>query len=238
MSIFSVFNKAVLGSSKLLFWILHHRQSLALPVMFIGAFVLFSVGTQNFMSVDNLTNVARQSVYLLIVSLGQFIVIVNGGMDLSVGSVVSLTSVLGATVMAAIYAAFPAWPAMALLAGLGVALLVGITVGVMNGLGVSPLRIPPFMMTLGIADNLGAKRVQPDAGRGVLPEYGHRRDPDLRHGHRPSCVTGGRARCPVPAVRSFGDQTCRAEPGHLSEQEGIGRETNARLAPPRIRRLR
>ena len=107
MRISSVFNKAGLGSSKFLFWILHHRQSLALPVMFVGAFVLFSVGSQNFMTVDNLTNVARQSVYLLIVSLGQFIVIVNGGMDLSVGSVVSLTSVLGAAVMAASTPRFP-----------------------------------------------------------------------------------------------------------------------------------
>ena len=56
--------------------------------------------------------------------------------------------------MAAVYAAFPAWPALALLAGLGVALLVGISVGVINGLGVSLLRIPPFMMTLGMASVL------------------------------------------------------------------------------------
>lgn len=169
MRISSVLAEAGHRSSRALIWILHNRQSLALPVMFIGAFVLFSLGTQNFMTVDNLTNVARQSVYLLIVSLGQFIVIVNGGMDLSVGSVVSLTSVLGATVMAAIYAAFPAWPALALLAGLGVALSIGISVGVVNGLGVSMLRIPPFMMTLGMASVLfGATLL---VSRGV-PVYG------------------------------------------------------------------
>lgn len=169
MSITSALTGAGRRASRALAWILENRQSLALPVMFVGALVLFSVGTQNFMTVDNLTNVARQSVYLLIVSLGQFIVIVNGGMDLSVGSVVSLTSVVGATAMAGLYAAFPAWPALALLAGLGVGLLIGTAVGVVNGLGVSLLRIPPFMMTLGMGSVLFGLTLL--VSRGV-PVYG------------------------------------------------------------------
>lgn len=131
--------------------LVRNRQVVALPVMFAIAFVVFAFGAPNFLTIDNLTNVARQSVYLLIVALGQFIVIVNGGLDLSVGSIVSLTSVASAIVMAAVYASFPDAQLLSLLAGLGMGALIGIGAGIVNGIGVSFLRIPPFMMTLGMA---------------------------------------------------------------------------------------
>lgn len=130
------------------------RQRLALPVMFALAVLLFASQSEQFLTSDNLSNMARQSVYLLIVVLGQFIVLVCGGLDLSVGTVVSLTSVAGATVMAAVFAAYPAQPEFALVAGLGAALLIGGGAGLLNGLGVTVLRIPPFMMTLGMSSVL------------------------------------------------------------------------------------
>ncbi|MGD9863856.1 MAG: ABC transporter permease [Pseudodonghicola sp.] len=154
MSLSSTDMQSSATGSALLHWIVRNRQSLALPIMFVVAVVVFSIGAPNFLTADNLTNVARQSVYLLIVALGQFIVIVNGGLDLSVGSVVSLTSVAGAMVMAAIYAAFPEAPALAILVGLGVGVGIGAVVGIVNGLGVSRLGIPPFMMTLGMSSVL------------------------------------------------------------------------------------
>lgn len=138
----------------LLPWLRQNRQSLALPVMFAAVVVLFSFGTPRFLSADNLTNVARQSVYLLIVSLGQLIVLITGGLDLSVGTVVSLTSVSSATTMAATYAAFPSMPLLALAVGLGTGLAIGIVVGLVNGIGVTWLRISPFMMTLGLSSVL------------------------------------------------------------------------------------
>lgn len=137
--------------TRLLAMLVRNRQVVALPVMFAIAFVVFAFGAPNFLTIDNLTNVARQSVYLLIVALGQFIVIVNGGLDLSVGSIVSLTSVASAIVMAAVYASFPDAQLLSLLAGLGMGALIGIGAGIVNGIGVSFLRIPPFMMTLGMA---------------------------------------------------------------------------------------
>jgi ribose/xylose/arabinose/galactoside ABC-type transport system permease subunit len=135
-------------------WLARRRQQLALPVMVVLAVLVFASQSDQFLSADNLSNMARQSVYLLIVVLGQFIVLVCGGLDLSVGTVVSLTSVAGATVMAAVFAAHPAHPELALAAGLATGLLIGGGAGLLNGLGVTLLRIPPFMMTLGMSSVL------------------------------------------------------------------------------------
>lgn len=154
---------------QVLSWLIRNRQSLALPVMFLSALVIFSLGSERFLTADNLTNVGRQSVYLLIVSLGQFIVIVNGGLDLSVGSVVSLTSVVGSLVMAAVFAAFPDAPMLAIAAGFAMSVVIGTGAGVLNGLGVSFLRIPPFMMTLGMSSVLFGVTLFMSAGR---PIYG------------------------------------------------------------------
>lgn len=131
--------------------ILDNRELLALPAMFILALVIFSLASDKFLTSANLTNVARQSVYLLIVALGQLVVMIGGGLDLSVGSNVSLTSVASSIVMAAMYAANPNDPWLALWTGLGVGMAVGIAVGTVNGLGVTLLGINPFMMTLGMS---------------------------------------------------------------------------------------
>lgn len=135
-------------------WLKRNRQAVALPLMFVAAVVTFTVGAPGFLSADNLTNMARQSVYLLIVALGQLVVLIGGGLDLSVGAVVSLTSVTAATVIAAVFAAMPGAPALAIAAGIGAGLVIGLLVGLLNGLGATKLQIPPFMMTLGMGSVL------------------------------------------------------------------------------------
>lgn len=135
-------------------WLLRNRQDLALPVMFSAAVFLFGLMAPGFLTADNLTNMARQSVYLLIVALGQLIVLVGGGLDLSVGTVVALTSVATATVMAAVYAVYPEAPWLAVAAGAATGIAIGCAVGLVNGLGTTLLKIPPFMMTLGMSSVL------------------------------------------------------------------------------------
>jgi ribose transport system permease protein len=160
---------------RLLPWLRRNRQALALPVMFLLAVIFFTTQSEAFLSADNLTNVARQSVYLLIVSLGQLIVLLTGGLDLSVGSVVSLTSVAGATVMAAVHAVMPDAPGLSIASGLGCGLLIGIAVGGINGLGSTWLRIPPFMMTLGLSSVLFGVTLLVSGGTpvyGMPPELG------------------------------------------------------------------
>ena len=60
------------------------------------ALVVFTLMSDNFLSVRNLTNVVRQSVYLTIVSIGQMLALLTGGFDLSVGTILAVTSVVGA----------------------------------------------------------------------------------------------------------------------------------------------
>ncbi len=121
-----------------------------LPFFLAGALIIFSVLSPHFLTVQNLTNVARQSVYLVLVALGQMLVLITGGFDLSVGTAIALTSVVSATAMVALISIFPdsIWLVMTLgmFAGFGAAMLIG----TMNGIGVARFEVSPFIMTLGI----------------------------------------------------------------------------------------
>lgn len=156
-------------------WVQRHRQALVLPVLFIGALLIFTTFAPGFMSLDNLTNVARQSVYLLIVALAQMIVLIGGGLDLSVGTIVALASVVGASVMAAVLQAMPDSPGLAVAAGAAAGLSTGAVVGLVNGWGTSVLRIPAFMMTLGMSSVVFGVTLLVSGGvpiYGLPPEFG------------------------------------------------------------------
>ena len=122
-----------------------------LPFFLAIALVVFSALSTKFLTGQNLMNVARQSVYLVLVSLGQMLVLISGGFDLSVGTAIALTSVVSAMGMVWASGIFPdaIWLAIALgaLMGLGAALLVG----AINGIGVAYFDVSPFIMTLGVS---------------------------------------------------------------------------------------
>jgi ribose transport system permease protein len=122
-----------------------------LPFFLCIAVVVFTIMSDRFLSIQNLVNVGRQSVYLILVSLGQMLVLISGGFDLSVGTVIALSSVISATVMVAMVPVFPeaVWIAIAIgaLAGFGAALIVG----AINGIGVAVFEVSPFIMTLGVS---------------------------------------------------------------------------------------
>jgi len=86
-----------------------------LPFFLVVALIVFTLASGQFLTVQNLVNVARQSVFLVLVSLGQMVVLITGGFDLSVGTVIALTSVLSALGMVAAIGSFPdlAWLAIA-----------------------------------------------------------------------------------------------------------------------------
>ena len=114
------------------------------------AILIFAITADQFLTPQNLINMLRQSVYLILVSLGQMLALVTGGLDLSVGTTLAITSVVGATVMAALYAAHPdaAWTAVGV--GSACGLLAGATVGLVNGIGIAFGGVSPFIMTLGV----------------------------------------------------------------------------------------
>lgn len=107
---------------------------LLLVLLAVGVSGLF---TPYFFTLSNTFNVLRQISVLALTSLGMTLVMLTGGVDLSVGSILAVAAVTGA-------AAQPlgVWPALLL------PLLVGGILGLMNGLLVARLRIYPFVATL------------------------------------------------------------------------------------------
>jgi ribose transport system permease protein len=127
--------------------------ALPLALFFILCFL-----SSTFLSFQNLANVNSQIAGLLIVSLGQMIVAISGGIDLSVGSVMSLTSAMLVTLD----------PQLAMPA----ALTAGMVVGLVNGLGVTLFNVHPLVMSLATMTFVQglALLVHPVPG-GVVPEF-------------------------------------------------------------------
>lgn len=105
-------------------------------VIMVVALTIFAPG---FASSENVLNDARNLSFLGIVVLGETMVMVTGGIDLSVGSVWGMTAVTSAALMAAGLGVFPACL---------IALFCAALVGLFNGLCVTALRMPPFVPTL------------------------------------------------------------------------------------------
>ncbi len=114
-------------------------RRIGLPAVLCVLGAVFSLANHNFLTVANLSNVARQYSPLALISVGQTFVIINGGIDLSVGALMALVSVCTALAMLA-------W---GFLPGVLAGLALGTGVGVVNGLLVARTPIPPFIVTLG-----------------------------------------------------------------------------------------
>ena len=96
-----------------------------------------------FLTFDNISNVLRVSAFLVILALGQGIVIIsgNGGIDLSNGSVAALSSCISALMISG---------GVNIILAVIVGLLVGAGIGLVNGLLVSVVKLPPFVATYGM----------------------------------------------------------------------------------------
>lgn len=116
-------------------------QLVAILVILATLIVVSSILSPTFSTPQNLANVTRQAVALGIVAVGQTFVILTAGIDLSVGSTISLTSVLAAGLMAGV-------PERQIPVVVGI-LLLGGAIGLFNGLVIMRLRVAPFIVTLG-----------------------------------------------------------------------------------------
>ncbi len=92
-----------------------------------------------FATTTNLTNMSRTASILLVVAIGQMLVLLIGGFDLSVGATMGFTSVISALAMRD----------YGFLVGVAVALLAATAVGFLNGVLIARLRVSPFVATLG-----------------------------------------------------------------------------------------
>lgn len=110
---------------------------LALILLALGLALL----SDRFLTVNNLLNVARQVSINAIISVGMTFVILTGGIDLSVGSILALAGSITAGLLA---------QGSSLATGLIAGLLLGLLLGLINGLLVTKGGIPPFIATMGM----------------------------------------------------------------------------------------
>lgn len=115
-----------------------------LLLVLLMAVLSFIAQPEVFLTERNIFNIFRQNSFYFMLALGQFIVVVTAGIDLSIGSVLAV-SMMTAAVLSIPPWSMP-WPVLIV-----VPLLVGLLFGAINGLGLTKLHLPhPFIMTLGM----------------------------------------------------------------------------------------
>lgn len=119
----------------------HYARQLGTLSGLLGLCVVLWALTPHFLTVSNLLNVAEQAAIIAIVATGMTFVIITGGIDLSVGSVLAFAGVVMASTL---HAEVP------LPVALAVALGTGLFCGLLNGVLITLGRLPPFIATLGM----------------------------------------------------------------------------------------
>ena len=122
-------------------WFTRHARQYGPLLALVGLALVLWILTPHFLTVSNLLNVAEQTTIIAIVAVGMTWVIISGGIDLSVGSLVAFSGVVMASLLHA------GWPLpAALLAGLST----GMALGMLNGFLITRGSLPPFIATLGM----------------------------------------------------------------------------------------
>ena len=112
---------------------------------------IFAALSDNYLTTGNLTTITKQVAFNAIVALGMLLVILNGGIDLSVGSTVGLTGAVAGTLFRGLDMPFTQlimFPKVWVIVLIAVA--VGMFVGWLNGLLIARLNLAPFIVTLGM----------------------------------------------------------------------------------------
>jgi len=104
----------------------------------VAMFILLMIIHPRFLTIQNLVGLVQQSIFLLIISIGMTFVIIAGGLDLSVGSLMALVSSISAMTMSH----------YGFLTGVVMGLLIAFIIGLLNGISIVILRINPFIATL------------------------------------------------------------------------------------------
>ena len=117
-----------------------HWEASGILIALIVLVVALSLAAPNFLSQYNLSVVARQASFVGLVALGQTLVLLMGGIDLSVGAAAGLSAIVGSLLLTALgihpYLALP------------LTMLFGLALGCINGFFVAKLRLNPFIVTL------------------------------------------------------------------------------------------
>ena len=127
-------NMEKLGTKKL------DMQKLLAPAALVILYVFFSIFGKNFFSLEMLKNIMESSYYIGFMAFGVTFIIITGGIDLSLGTVMMCSALLGA------YTFKLGCP---LILSVLLTIAVGILFGFVNGVLIAKLKLPPFIATLG-----------------------------------------------------------------------------------------
>lgn len=120
-------------------------RSIAILVPFLAVFIALSIGSPAFLSPLNIGNVLDRQAGLLIVATASTLVLIAGGLDLSVGATYMFTAVICGTIIVKV----PGTGGVIL--GIVVAILAGLIVGIVNGVISTYLKINPLIATLAMS---------------------------------------------------------------------------------------
>ena len=106
-----------------------------------GLIVIMAIASPYFLTADNLETVAKQTAVIGVLTIGELLVIITGGIDLTVGAVLAFSMVISALMLKA---------GVPLVVCILAALAIGAAVGYLNGFIVTKMKLPPFIATLGM----------------------------------------------------------------------------------------
>jgi len=115
-------------------------QAISVTVALLMMSTVFAIINPNFLGARNMQSLLRQVAPILIIGMGQSFVLITGGIDLSIGSVVGMSAMMSATMMTKGIHALIALP---------LTILACLLVGLLNGTLISRMQLPPFIATLG-----------------------------------------------------------------------------------------
>ena len=114
----------------------------------LGFFAFFSLTAPGFFSFYNFVNICVYTTEVLIIALGQTLVIISGGFDMSVGAGLALSGVVAAIAMRVFYISLQN-AGLSIAIGMIIGIMLATGIGVLNGVLIAKLRINPFIVTLG-----------------------------------------------------------------------------------------
>ena len=145
-------------------------QTAYVAAALIAIMIVMSFLSSAFLSPGNLANVAKNFSFVGIVTLGVTLVIVTGGIDLSVGSTMALSAITCAIVMQALSGTvFDGIPLAGMIVSLGAGLGVALLIGLANGLLIARVGLSPFVTTLGMLSIVRGLAYAVTEGRGQAP---------------------------------------------------------------------
>lgn len=150
----------------LLKYLRSRETGILLAVLLVLLFMILGTARKAFLSPQNLQNLSRQIAFLGIFALGEAVVIIAGGIDLSVGSLIGLSGMLCALLLAEYH-----WPLAQVIV---VVLLFSLFIGFLNSSLIGGIRLPAFVVTLGflsilrsIAQLMNNANAIPIVGEGI-----------------------------------------------------------------------